>query len=84
VNEVICHGIPDQYEIQDGDIVNVDVSVFHDGFHGDMNETYCVGNVDDVGRKLVSVTKECLDEAIKMGNCSVGLIFSSPSWSLVS
>jgi methionyl aminopeptidase len=46
VNEVICHGIPDQYELRDGDICNIDVSVYHDGFHSDLNETYCVGNVD--------------------------------------
>ncbi len=64
VNEVICHGIPDQYELQDGDILNIDVSVLHDGFHGDLNETYCIGHVDDKGRKLVQTTKECLDKAI--------------------
>ncbi|KAI8908965.1 peptidase M24, structural domain-containing protein [Gorgonomyces haynaldii] len=67
VNEVICHGIPDQYKIQDGDIVNLDVSVYHDGFHADLNETICVGNVDDNARRLVKTTRECLDEAIKLG-----------------
>ncbi|KAI8930367.1 peptidase M24, structural domain-containing protein [Entophlyctis helioformis] len=66
VNEVICHGIPDKYEIQDGDIVNLDISVFHDGFHADLNETYMVGNVDDAGKKLVATTRKCLDEAIKL------------------
>ncbi|KAI8816675.1 peptidase M24, structural domain-containing protein [Fimicolochytrium jonesii] len=64
VNEVICHGIPDRYEIQDGDIVNLDVSCMYDGFHGDLNETYCVGNVDDRGRQLVANTRACLDKAI--------------------
>ncbi|KAI8588871.1 peptidase M24, structural domain-containing protein [Geranomyces variabilis] len=64
VNEVICHGIPDSYEIQDGDLVNLDVSCMYDGFHGDLNETYCVGNVDAAGRKLVATTRRCLDTAI--------------------
>ncbi|KAJ3050079.1 Methionine aminopeptidase 1 [Rhizophlyctis rosea] len=64
VNEIICHGIPDQYEVQDGDIVNLDISLYHDGFHSDLNETYCVGNVDEKGRKLVDVTRECLWKAI--------------------
>ncbi|KAI8853210.1 peptidase M24, structural domain-containing protein [Chytridium lagenaria] len=66
VNEVICHGIPDRYELQDGDIVNIDVSVFHDGFHGDLNATYLVGNVDLAGEKLVETTRLCLDTAIDM------------------
>ncbi|TPX35312.1 hypothetical protein SmJEL517_g02311 [Synchytrium microbalum] len=66
VNEVICHGIPDQYELQDGDIVNIDISTYHNGFHGDLNETYLVGNVDDAGRKLVNVTRECMNKAIEM------------------
>lgn len=43
--KVICHGIPDQRELQDGDIVNVDVTAFIGGYHGDLNETFCVGEV---------------------------------------
>jgi methionine aminopeptidase len=43
--QVICHGIPDQRELQDGDIVNVDVSAFLNGWHGDLNETFTVGTV---------------------------------------
>jgi methionyl aminopeptidase len=70
VNEVICHGIPDQYELQDGDICNIDVSLYHDGFHTDLNDTYCVGNVDSAGVKLVENARKCLDEAIKLGNCN--------------
>ncbi|KAI9028646.1 peptidase M24, structural domain-containing protein [Hyaloraphidium curvatum] len=66
VNEIICHGIPDLYELQDGDILNIDVSLFHDGFHGDLNDTYCIGNVDEAGRNLVRVTRECLDKAIEI------------------
>jgi methionyl aminopeptidase len=40
VNEVICHGIPDQRVLKDGDILNIDVTLYHGGFHGDLNETY--------------------------------------------
>lgn len=45
VNECICHGIPDARPLQDGDIVNIDISVYYKGFHGDLNETFFVGNV---------------------------------------
>ncbi|KAJ3294909.1 Methionine aminopeptidase 1 [Borealophlyctis nickersoniae] len=64
VNEVICHGIPDGYALQDGDIVNIDVSCVHDGFHADLNATYLAGNVDEAGRRLVKNARECLDKAI--------------------
>ena len=40
VNEVICHGIPDHRPLQDGDILNIDISLYHNGFHADLNETY--------------------------------------------
>lgn len=43
VNEVICHGIPDLRPLEEGDIVNVDVTVYKNGFHADLNETFCVG-----------------------------------------
>ena len=66
VNEVICHGIPDARPLQDGDIVNVDISVFHDGFHGDLNETYCVGKVDADSRQLIRVTYDAMMQAIAM------------------
>ncbi|XP_035671279.1 methionine aminopeptidase 1-like, partial [Branchiostoma floridae] len=65
VNEVICHGIPDLRPLQDGDIVNGDVTVCHRGFHGDLNETFFVGKVDDASKKLVRVTHECLPKAIE-------------------
>ena len=48
VNEVICHGIPDAYELQKGDIINIDVTIYFDGHHADLNETYFVGGVDVV------------------------------------
>ena len=43
--QVICHGVPDAYELQEGDICNIDVTVYYDGHHGDLNETYYVGEV---------------------------------------
>ncbi|KAF0928818.1 hypothetical protein E2562_010686 [Oryza meyeriana var. granulata] len=64
VNEVICHGIPDARKLEDGDIVNVDVTVYYKGVHGDLNETYFVGNVDEASKQLVRCTYECLDKAI--------------------
>jgi methionyl aminopeptidase len=64
VNEVICHGIPDDRELVDGDIVNLDITVFIEGVHGDTNATYCVGAVDEASRRLVEVTRECLDLGI--------------------
>ena len=61
VNEVICHGIPDDRPLHDGDILNVDVTIFLDGVHGDYSVMFEVGNVDESSRQLVRVTKECLD-----------------------
>jgi methionyl aminopeptidase len=59
VNEVICHGIPDSRELQDGDIVNIDVTCYVGGVHGDTNATFFVGDVDPASRHLVQVTEEC-------------------------
>lgn len=67
VNEVICHGIPDNYVLKDGDIVNIDVTLYHGGFHGDLNETYYVGDkamADPDSVKLVECTRQSLDLAI--------------------
>jgi methionyl aminopeptidase len=73
VNEVICHGIPDARPLVDGDIVNLDVTIFYKGFHSDMNETYCVGAVDETGRRLVKVAYECLAVAVAM--CRPGTMY---------
>ena len=64
VNEVICHGIPDSRALRDGDIVNLDVTLFRDGVHGDTNATFLVGTVDERSRHLVRVTRECLERGI--------------------
>jgi methionyl aminopeptidase len=106
VNEVICHGIPDQRKLEDGDIVNlggshlnraslilidkVDVTAYYDGdftqgfedtalngeclgYHGDLNETYPVGNVDADSTRLMRTARECLDAAIAL--CKPGALF---------
>jgi methionyl aminopeptidase len=64
VNEVICHGIPDDRPLADGDIVNLDVTVYLDGVHGDTNATFPVGAVDPESLRLVEVTRECLERGI--------------------
>jgi methionyl aminopeptidase len=66
VNEVICHGIPDLRPLKEGDIVNIDVTLYYDGFHGDLNETFVVGQVDEDSKQLIQITKESMMEAIKI------------------
>jgi methionyl aminopeptidase len=65
VNEVICHGIPDSTELRDGDIVNIDITAFIGGVHGDTDATYLVGEVDEESRLLVERTEAALMRAIK-------------------
>ncbi|WP_420122511.1 type I methionyl aminopeptidase [Nakamurella sp.] len=65
LNEVICHGIPDTTVIEDGDIVNIDVTAYIDGVHGDTNATYLAGDVSEENRLLVERTHEALRRAIK-------------------
>ncbi len=64
VNEVICHGIPDDRPLVDGDIINIDVTAYIAGVHGDCSATYLVGDVDPESCKLVEVTRECRDLGI--------------------
>lgn len=73
VNEVICHGIPDSRPLENGDIVNIDISLYYGGFHGDVNATYLVGEVDDESKRLVQTTKECLEKAI--AKCRPGTLY---------
>jgi methionyl aminopeptidase len=65
VNEVICHGIPDDRPLRDGDLVNLDVTIYLDGVHGDTNATFLVGTADPESRRLVRVTRECLERGIE-------------------
>ncbi|XP_028041385.1 methionine aminopeptidase 1D, mitochondrial isoform X2 [Bombyx mandarina] len=74
VNNVAVHGIPDLRPLSDGDIVNVDITVFLHGFHGDCSKTFKVGNVDNRGLQLVEITEQCL--GIGIGTCGPGVPFS--------
>lgn len=65
INEVICHGIPDDTVLRDGDIINIDVTAYIDGVHGDNNATFLVGDVDEESRLLVERTENSLKRAIK-------------------
>jgi methionyl aminopeptidase len=65
LNEVICHGIPDDTVIGDGDIVNIDITAYLDGVHGDTNATFLAGNVDEESRLLVERTHEALMRGIR-------------------
>ncbi|MCP6761096.1 MAG: type I methionyl aminopeptidase [Fischerella sp. CENA71] len=65
INEVVCHGIPSAKQIlKDGDIINIDVTLIVDGYHGDTSKTFFVGTPSPVAKKLVEVTKECRDRGI--------------------
>ena len=65
VNEVICHGIPDDTVLEEGDLVNLDVTAYLDGMHGDLNATFIVGEADDEVRLLVERTREALARGIR-------------------
>jgi methionyl aminopeptidase len=65
LNEVICHGIPDDTVLQDGDIINIDITAYKNGFHGDSNVTFLVGDVSQEVTDLVERTRESLGRGIK-------------------
>ena len=65
VNEVICHGIPDSRRLEDGDIVNIDITAFIGGVHGDTDATYLCGDVEEESRLLVERTREAMMRGIK-------------------
>jgi methionyl aminopeptidase len=65
VNEIICHGIPDDRPLEDGDIVNIDITAFVGGVHGDTDATYLCGEVDEESRLLVERTREAMMRGIK-------------------
>ncbi|KAL3731496.1 hypothetical protein ACJRO7_028386 [Eucalyptus globulus] len=73
VNECMCHGIPDSRQLQDGDIINIDVTVYLNGYHGDTSKTFLCGNVSDALKKLVQVTEECMERGIAV--CKDGASF---------
>jgi methionyl aminopeptidase len=65
LNEVICHGIPDDTVVEEGDIVNIDITAYIDGFHGDLNKTFIAGTGSEEATLLVERTEESLRRAIK-------------------
>lgn len=65
INEVICHGIPDKRPLVEGDIVNIDITLYHNGYHGDINEMFFVGEVDEEGKRLVKCAYECMMQSIE-------------------
>ena len=73
INEVICHGIPDLRPLEEGDIVNCDISVYKNGYHGDLNETYCVGKVPESSQKLIRATYDSLMKCIEA--CKPGTMY---------
>ncbi|MFC9974746.1 type I methionyl aminopeptidase [Spirillospora sp. NPDC127200] len=65
INEVICHGIPDDTVVRDGDIINIDITAFVDGVHGDTDATFLAGDVDEESRLLVERTHEAMMRGIR-------------------
>lgn len=65
VNEVVCHGVPDDTPLKDGDIINVDVTAFIDGFFGDTSKTYMMGNVSEEAKDLVETARQARDLGIE-------------------
>lgn len=66
INEVVCHGIPcEERKLVSGDIVNIDVTTIYNGYYADASRMYCIGDVDPKVKKLVDVTKESVDLALK-------------------
>ena len=62
INDVVCHGIPNEDEIlKEGDIINVDVSTIYNGYYSDSSRMFCIGEVSEEKKKLVQVTKECVE-----------------------
>jgi methionyl aminopeptidase len=66
VNHVVCHGIPGPKKLKEGDIVNVDVTVLKDGYHGDTSKMFVVGKPSILAERLIRVTKECLYTGIRL------------------
>jgi methionyl aminopeptidase len=74
VNNIACHGIPDNRKLEDGDIINVDITVYLNKFHGDTSKTFLIGEVDDRGRYLVHHNEIALQKAIEI--CKPGQSFN--------
>ncbi len=65
VNQQVCHGIPNNKKLKSGDIVNIDITVIKDGYHGDTSMMFCVGDVSSHARRLVKITQEAMYRGIE-------------------
>ena len=66
INEQVCHGIPsDDIVLKDGDIINVDVSTILNGYYSDSSRMFCIGNVSEEKKKLVEVTRQCVEKGLE-------------------
>lgn len=74
LNEVICHGIPDSRPLEEGDIMNIDVSCIVDGYYGDTSRMVVIGEISEEKKRVVEVSKECLEKAIAI--CKPGALMS--------
>ncbi|KAK0175551.1 hypothetical protein PV327_009294 [Microctonus hyperodae] len=82
VNNVACHGIPDNRPLQNGDILNVDITVYLNGYHGDCSKMFVVGEIDSEAKRLINITKSCLNAAIKICKpnenfCNIGNVIEA-------
>lgn len=66
VNQVVCHGIPNDKALKSGDIINIDITVIKDGYHGDTSKMFFVGKALPHAQRLVEITQECLYKAIEL------------------
>ena len=66
VNHVVCHGIPGKRKLKTGDIINIDITVIKDGYHGDASRMFAIGDVSIRAQRLINITRECLETAIRL------------------
>ena len=66
INHVVCHGIPNEKPLKDGDVLNIDITVIKDGYHGDTSNMFMVGKVSEWAEKLARITQECMYKGIAL------------------
>lgn len=66
VNHVVCHGIPNNKPLKSGDIVNIDITVIKDGYHGDTSQMFCIGQLSEKAKRIVRISRECLLKGIEL------------------
>ncbi len=66
VNQVVCHGIPNDKKLKNGDIINIDITVIKDGYHGDTSKMFYVGDVAPHAQRLCEITRECMQKGIEL------------------